>query len=979
MRFSYPLVLLLLLVLPAIAWSGWPGRGARHFRERVALVLRLAMLLCLLLALAGLEIVRTVDRLAVVFLVDASDSMPAEAQATAAGYVQQAIATMRPDDQASVILFGEDALVERSMSSSRELEVFTSTPRTSQTDLAAAIRLGMALFPPEAARRMVILSDGADTTNAPAALQATVQLASASGVQVQAVPFAVDPGPEALVSVVEAPGRLRQGERFDLRLVVEATASTPAGVRVLSGGQVVYQVEHTLQRGTQTFSLPLTAGEPGFTTYTVQIDPQPDGYYQNNAAAAFSQIEGPPRLLLVAPPVGETVEPGGEVRPDEAAALLQVFQAANFEVQRVQPGGLSSELVDLAQFAALVLVDIPARDLTQRQMLGIQSYVRDLGGGLLVVGGPTSYGVGGYYRTPLEETLPVEMQIKDPLRRPSMTMVFIIDRSGSMSETSGGVTKLELAKEAAIRSVELLFPTDRAGVIAFDDSAAWVVPVGDLSNPQRVQGAIGSIRPGGGTDILAGLQAMAAELPQDPAGSKHVILLTDGGADPAGIPELVERLYQEAGITLTTVGVGRAAAAFLPDLAELGGGRYHFAADPATIPRIFTEETSLVSRAYLVEREFTPQRVNPSPILAGIASVPRLLGYVGTSPRSTAQTVLVSDLGDPILATWQYGLGKAVAFTSDASGRWGRQWVQWDGFPTFWAQAVSYITGERSASPLTIRVDQQAQSARLVVDAQTEAGEYLNNYALQANLVGPDGDVEALALQQVAPGRYVAPFIPGAPGAYLIHVSGQPTPAGEPVVAVAGWVQSYSAEYRLALPQAVRTEITGTAPLSLADPAQAFAHNLPAGRAAQPAWPWLLALAAFLLPLDVAARRLVVSRDDIRRGFARQTGRIKTAVRVPWSTSAESQLPATSARLQALKRAKQRAAPADVENPDPPPPTPAPPERTGATSEASGRAAQTTTGQAEAPISPESEQEPSSPSTTAANLLAAKRARKKRH
>jgi len=661
-RFSAPLALLLLLVLPAAAYLGWPRPGPNRARERLALALRLLILALLIFSLAGLELVRLAQELAVVYLIDASDSVPEASRETALDYVRRSLTGMRPGDQAAVVV------------SSPVLGPLASVPQTGATDLGEAIRLGLALFPPEAGKRMVLLSDGQDNTGQAAA---AARLAAAGGVELWAVPLAAGGGPEVLLTEVDLPPNLRQGETFQLQIGAAASGPARAGVRVFAGKSLVYQGELELGPGEERFSLPLTAGEPGFYIYEVQLDPEADGFYQNNRLAAFTQVEGPPLVLVVAPPAGEALF-SGETRPDEAAQLRQALQAAQIQVQAATPAELPPDAAGLLPYSAVVLVDVPARSLSPRQMEAVQAYVRDLGGGLLAVGGPTSFGVGGYYRTPLEEAL------------------FIIDRSGSMSESSGGLTKLDLAKEAAQRSLDLLFPNDRVGVVAFDDSAMWAAPIQDLTQPDTLRAAIGSLRPGGGTDILAGLQAAARELPQAPGQVKHIILLTDGGASPAGIRELAQELHEEHGITLSTVGVGQDAAAFLPDIAAVGGGRYHFAADPSSIPSIFTEETTLASRSYLVEESFYPLLGSSSPILSGITALPPLHGYVATSPKPAARNVLLSPQGDPILASWQYGLGRAVAFTSDATGRWARDWLGWTGYAAFWPQAVRYTLRQPS-------------------------------------------------------------------------------------------------------------------------------------------------------------------------------------------------------------------------------------------------------------------------------------------
>jgi uncharacterized membrane protein len=678
-----------------------------------------------------------------------------------------------------------------------------------------------------------------------------------------------------------------------------------ATLRVLAGSEIVYEGQHDLRRGQQTFSLPLTAGAPGFVSYQVQLSPEQDGFYQNNRLDAFSQVEGPPQILMVAPTPGESL-PGGDTRPDEHSALLGALQAAGFQVDVVTPARLPSDLPALAQYNSVVLVDVPARVLGLNQMENLQSYVHDLGGGLVVVGGPTSYGVGGYYDSPLEETLPVEMQIKDEQRRPSLAMVFIIDHSGSMSETSGGVGKLELAKEAAARSVELLFPTDRIGVIAFDDAASWVVPMTELSNPGEVVNAIGGIQIGGGTDILAGLHAMADVLPGDPAKVKHVVLLTDGGANPTGIPELVQRLFEENGITLSTVAVGRDAAPFLEDLAALGGGRYHFTVDAGSIPSIFTEETTLATRAYIVEEAFFPTLVNSSPILGGIESTPRLYGYVASTAKDLAQVILATDKDDPVLATWQYGLGRSVAFTSDATGRWAKDWVSWEGFPAFWAQAVRSTVGDSLDTALEMNITTEDGRARIILDAYNRSGEFLNGYRIDANVVAPDGEAQLLTLSQVAPGRYEAYFQPKEQGVYLIRFSGQSNEgtAGERFSETIGWTLSYSPEY-------LRLESDSDLLLRLAtitggkvaspDPADVFVHDLKALRDSRPIWPWLLALAAVLLPFDVAARRLVITRQDLMRLREWLLTKADIRKRTVQNTEVRSQ------RIDMLFQAKNRA------------------------------------------------------------------------
>jgi len=790
------------------------------------------------------------------------------------------------------------------------------------------------------------------------------------------VPFTDQTGNEAIVTSVTAPPHLRQGEQFGLEVNIDSTLDQAVGVRVLAGPTVAYQGTLQLRRGTNPFVLPLTAGAPGFAQYRVQIIPLAgnDTFYQNNELAAFSQIAGPPRVLLVKNP-----QPRDGI--DESRELIAALGAANIQADVVDPTGLPSDLPALSAYVSVILVDVPASQLTQRQMTAVQTYVRDLGGGLVAVGGPSSYGVGGYYKTPLEETLPVDMLIKDQKRRPRVTLVFIIDKSGSMSETSGGVSKVELAKEAAIRSLDLLAPTDKVGVIAFDDTASWVVPITSLDQHDAIVNGIGTIRADGGTDILAGVKAAAAVLPGDDGTVKHIILLTDGGADSAGIPELVKQLHDQNNITFSDVGVGQDAAPWLPELAKAGGGIYHFAADPASIPAIFTEETTLAIRSYIIEEQFVPTVTSPnSPILAGISGLPSLLGYIGTTAKDSAQTILISDQKDPILASWQYGLGRAVAWTSDATGRWSKNWVSWDSFVRFWAQVVRSTIDNSTQSNVEVGVTSGAGQANVTVDAQMQSGAYLNGLAMQVNIVAPDGTTQTVTLPQVAPGRYAGSFTPTTEGAYLIRAAGtdpaQPAGSQAPVGQTAGWVMSYSPEYLnlTANPGFLTglTSLTGGHVVGK-DPSEIYLHNLAAPRAtSRPAWPVLLLIAALLLPLDIAVRRFVVSRADFQQVWRRLQGWI--ARHRPQPALRPERVP----HLSTLFAAKDRAS-ADTR----PPVTPAPESPSSAPSQPRPATIEQPRLKPATPLPAKpanGEAAPALPTAggTSATLLAKKRAREKR-
>jgi uncharacterized membrane protein len=895
MTFTSPQALILLLLVPAILYLGWPRQRYRRRRDILSSVLRTIILLSLVLSLAGAQVVQAAEKLAVIFLVDASDSVGPIAVDQALQQIQQTISSMGSNDEAGVILFGEDARVERLVNSVRELGSIRSAPRTGNTNIADAIRLALALFPPDAARRIVIFSDGIPTLGN---TEAAAELARASNVQISYVPITIDRNAEVLVSEFTAPSSVQAGQQFDLSIGIDSDVDMPAEVIVTAGGEEIFRETTQLQQGTNNRTITLRADEVGFRDFEVVVEAAgSDDFYQNNSLSTYSQVVGPSRILLVS-----------DV-PEEARYILPALEQVGLLVDSITSSQLPNGLPGLVGYDSVVLLNIPATAIPTSRMEILQSYTRDLGGGLVVVGGPESYGPGGYFQTPLEDVLPVEMQIKDQQRLPRLTIAYVIDRSGSMSATTpSGIPMIELAKEAINRSIDFLQPTDRAAIATFDADAYWVAEFQDVLDRTPLQRLVGTLTPNGGTDILVGMRLVAADIVKEPTELKHIILLTDGIASPNGLVPLTRELLEEHNVTTSTIAIGEPSQ-LLQAMAQAGGGNYHIARDASTIPTIFSQETVLATRSYIFEEAFVPTLTARNPIMDGINALPQLLGYVGTTSKAAAQVILraPNEFNDPILAAWQYGLGRSVAFTSDATARWGRNWVSWEEFSRFWSQTVRWTITEGTNNNIEVRTVLEGEQTRIIVDAREDNGQFANGLALETSIVDPTlGPGQRIALNQVAPGRYEATFTPSEEGAYLMQIFGGGTSSeGTPITVdqTNGWVLSYSAEYVPSpnavsvLPQIAST----TGGRSLQDDLQAaFARDLVLQTAMIPLAPLLLLLALVLLPFDVAVRRLVITRSDWQRLRTAVMSRF-TRAEIPQERSER-----VATLLDARDRARQR-------------------------------------------------------------------------
>ncbi|NJD30219.1 MAG: VWA domain-containing protein, partial [Chloroflexi bacterium] len=918
-RFESPAWLLLLLPLLAATIVPWLAARRRvgAARRRAALVLRAVLLASLVFALAGFQLVLPVDRLATVFVVDLSDSIGREGREDALAFLRETLEEMPEGDQAGIVAFGRDALVERLPEEIREIDRLRSVPTRSATDIGGALRLAAALFPDAAQKRIVLLSDGNDTTGRG---QREAAFAAARGIQVETRTIGLLQGVEVLIERLSTPSTARLGEEIEAVVDIASSVPQPATVRLYADGALVATERTNLKAGANRLVFRVKPTEPGFHRFRAVVEAARDTFSENDRADSNTIVKGEPRILVLA---------GDE---SAAAELVAALETEGQLVDSIAPEALPTDLAGLLSYDSVVVVDVPRERFTDRQLAALQVYVRDLGRGLVMVGGPDAYGAGGYTKTAMEETLPVDMGVRNRQREPDIALVVVIDKSGSMDachcNTFGqggggqiqGVRKTDIGKEAILRAAAALTARDEFGVVAFDEQAHWIIQTKPLGQVGDVGGQLGGISPNGQTNIFTGLDQAVQSLEGATATRRHIILLTDGWSTSGQYDEILARM-KAAGITLSTVGAGGGSNPFLEGLAKQGGGRFYNAANVASIPDIFLKETQQVAGQQIVEESFFPIQVSASPILRGLEEgFPRLLGYNGTTAKSAAQTVLVSARDDPVLAQWQYGLGRSVAWTSDSTGRWARNWVAWPGFTKFFSQLVGWTFPGEEAGGIEATFETVSGRTRLHVESVEADGSPRDFYNTLAAITGPDFETANIQLDQVAPGVYEADLGEIESGAYAVRIT-QTRPGAAALGRTVGLVEPVAAEYRLLganepLLSALRSATGGREIVTAADP---WLHDLRTTSSFTELWPWLLVLALLLWPLDIALRRVSLGRRELvdARAWVGRAWRGRRAA-APRAAAAEGMLAARERAGGAAARAARLREVAD-EEPSPSP------------------------------------------------------------
>lgn len=856
-------VLALLAVLAVELYVSHRSRGVTRRQWRWGMVTRGSIVALLVLAMIDPPLTASSDQVSTVFIVDVSASMGDDAKEAARAWVGSAL-TDAGGGQWAVVEFGSDARVGTALGNQPYRRARGVEPEA--TNLARGLRLGESVLTGETRQRLVLVSDGRGNIGD---LQAELERLRALGVVVDVHTVSGAQQADAAVAVVDTPTSVNADESFEVSVEVLSTISGRASVELSDGAGGSQTAKVDLVPGSNHVSFNVTAAEPGLQELSAAVSLAGDSVPENDLLRAGVEVRGPASVVLV------------EGEEGNASILQSALESRGLVVERV----VLEEMPDLESLSihrAAVLVDVSARDISDAQMTTLGTFVTDLGRGLVVVGGTDSYGLGGYRDSDLEALLPVDAEPPDTQRQAEVAEVLLIDTSESMGAchcdatgmvNEGGVNKTDISKAAAVRAADALSANDELGLLAFSGTSEWVIPLQPLPDQATVAEGVGRLRPFGETRIVPALTEAADALLASDKELKHIILFTDGftveleqGADFVGGPtgeSLLEAVEEIAstGITVSVVGTGEGAIPGLEEVAEVGNGRFYPGRDLEEVPEIFVHEARIAARSFINEGEFFPTVTSTAEAVRDLGSSPALLGYVATSPKPTAEVHLqVGELSDPLLASWRVGLGKVTAWTSDGGERWAAPWATWDGFGDFWSALV------RDTFPLTgsegERVDASISDELLTITLEG-AEAWPAGTEPVARVGYPDGTNDEVRLERASDFEFkaVAPARQG--GTYAVGVSVERD--DEALVLSTLATRSFAAEYLPGEPDSGQmagiSAATGGRGEITAE--QAFdPEGLEPGVSERRFRWWFLLVAALLWPVDVALRRLRVSRGE---------------------------------------------------------------------------------------------------------------------
>lgn len=747
--------------------------------DNLILISRIVIFTLLLLSFANITISIKGKNISTLFLLDVSESI-SSFKDSGESFINNALEIMPKGNKAGVILFGDNAKVDKVIDNKAYYKSLNSSPVSTATNIQSAVETAITLFEDGTSKRIVLITDGEENKGD---ILKSIPLINAENIDLKVYKVSGESGNEIYVDNVTIPDNIAIGEEFSVQIDLESNYSASAKLTLFSGREKVGEQVVEVKKGSNSFVFRDVQNSGGFKSYRVTVEAEGDTNKVNNEYSAYTNVVDKPNILII-----------NGVKGD-ATALEGILKSGGANIKTISPNSSPSTLNEFLEYKAIVLNNVYKDDLTNGFMENVESYVKDYGGGVVTFGGEDSYALGGYKDTSLENILPVNMDKKGKNEVPSISINLIIDKSGSMSAEGGGVSKLTLAKEAAMKALDNLREIDYISVIAFDDTFDVVVPTQKVTDKDYIKELISGIQIRGGTSIYPALEKGYNLQLESDAKIKHTILLTDGqdSISYSTYEELLSKFNNE-NITLSTVAVGNDSnSSLLSDLATAGNGRSYYTDIYTDIPRIFAQEVLMSVGTYIINEEFTPSIVSNHEVLAGVQTsegIPSLLGYIGTSLKDDAIGILSSNRDEPILAVRQYGIGKTVSFTSDIDGSWSKNYLTWEYGPQLIKNIVYYaIPSYGEEGQLSITQDGNEAKVEYYndnVDSNTKVTGVYN---------GEDGTQGEFTLTQSEPGKFEANVPLSELGFYNFNIRQQ---EGENITSTykGAFALKYSDEYK---------------------------------------------------------------------------------------------------------------------------------------------------------------------------------------
>jgi uncharacterized membrane protein len=694
------------------------------------------------------------------------------------------------------------------------------------------------------------------------------------------------------VQKVQLPPRLKKNQAFEVKIFIQAEAAQTATIRLYRNEQYLGEQKVELSAGKNLFTFPQALPETGFYSYDVRVDAPGDPLPQNNRASSFTTVTGEPRTLVVS------------ADPDQDKQLAAALSTSRLEVNLVGLSGFPGTLAEMQSYDTIFISNLAAGDLGADRQKLLESAVRDFGVGLVCVGGDQAYAAGGYRNTPLEATLPVSMELDSKKVLPSGAVVLIMH---GMEFNNGN----QVARDCAQGVLAALGPTDEMGVLLWDGNEHWLFPLQKVGKKTELARQIAGMNQGDLGSFQNIMEMAHAALKKSTANLKHIIVFSDGDPGPP-TATLLQAIVGDR-ITVSTVLIsGHAGPDTMMSIAEQGKGRFYNVTSPDQLPQIFIKETAVILKSAIYEEPFKPQLRAMSEVIRGISPTeyPSLLGYVATSPKARAETPLVTDKGDPLLAHWLYGLGRAAAFTSDAKPKWGKLWLNWDKYRQFWSQIGQWSLRRLENADFTTEVTVDKGEGLINVEAVDDQGNYRNFLNLQTAVISPKGERQLLRLEQTGPGHYEARFPTKEVGLYSLNLMDlkEGKVRGSQFL---GASVNYSPEFLASEPNInLLRRLAESGGGKMLNPTviafNPFTHDRQKTFQPRDLWEWLLKFAVLLFTIDVGVRRIQIDRDEWLR--ATRTFRRWLFPNSARPAEAEESLTALLARRDQVRSARTGAA-----------------------------------------------------------------------